>query len=55
MVEVLKSAKVRVLNLEFETLHRIGETEDFIYFANRMGNGNEASGDGWKYRGKGFI
>lgn len=34
MVRVLKSTKVRVLNLEFETLHRIGETEDFIYFAN---------------------
>ena len=24
-------------------------------YAGRMGNGNEASGDGWKYRGKGFI
>jgi len=24
-------------------------------YANRMGNGNEASGDGWKYRGKGFL
>lgn len=24
-------------------------------YASRMGNGNEASGDGWKYRGKGFI
>lgn len=24
-------------------------------YANRMGNGNEASGEGYKYRGRGFI
>lgn len=24
-------------------------------YANRMGNGNEASGDGWRYKGRGYI
>jgi putative chitinase len=24
-------------------------------YADRMGNGNEASGDGWKYRGRGYL
>jgi putative chitinase len=24
-------------------------------YANRMGNGNETSGDGWKYKGRGYL
>lgn len=26
-----------------------------VFYASRMGNGNEASGDGWRYRGRGPI
>lgn len=27
---------------------------NYVY-ANRIGNGNEASGDGWKFRGRGYV
>lgn len=44
------SERLKAKELAFKPI----QIANFVY-ANQGGNGNEASGDGWKYRGRGFL
>lgn len=48
------SSRFKTLEVAKQYAHNPEKLANNVY-ANRMGNGNEASGDGWRYRGRGLI
>lgn len=48
-------AKVKVPNEIANSIQRKPETIANLTYANRNGNGDVQSGDGWKFRGRGYI
>jgi putative chitinase len=65
LVESMKYRDPARLDALFSAVHGIDDATTLIaagepaianrVYANRMGNGDAASGDGWTYRGRGFI
>lgn len=52
---MVKGRKVPEPNMLALSLHRRPEAIANNCYADRMGNGPEASGDGWKFRGRGLL
>lgn len=52
---LLKTWKRRFTKEKAQMYARNPEKIANYVYANRMGNGNEASGDGWRFRGRAFI